>query len=88
MNLFITLLENVNKSRTSANNVSLKGSEILYANLPTVHYRKDNGFVDGNVVQQFVGGKVSISLVDVFNGKVELGTQAVYVHHRAGDEVL
>jgi hypothetical protein len=24
MNLFITLLENVNKSRTSANNVSLK----------------------------------------------------------------
>jgi hypothetical protein len=25
MNLFITLLENVNKSRTSASNVSLKG---------------------------------------------------------------
>jgi hypothetical protein len=29
MNLFITLLENVNKSRTSANNVSLMNVTIL-----------------------------------------------------------
>jgi hypothetical protein len=29
MNLFITLLENVNKSRTSANNVSLNVSSML-----------------------------------------------------------
>jgi hypothetical protein len=29
MNLFITLLENVNKSRTSANNVAFKSSESL-----------------------------------------------------------
>jgi hypothetical protein len=34
MNLFITLLENVNKSRTSANNVSLYIVPLLNALMP------------------------------------------------------
>jgi hypothetical protein len=64
MNLFITLLENVNKSRTSANNVSLKifflamltvfsqWSEQLYLCLEHIYFEREwNTSI--NVVENF-----------------------------------
>jgi hypothetical protein len=39
MTIFITLLENVNKSRTSANNLSSKGAELLVERSENMQYQ-------------------------------------------------
>jgi hypothetical protein len=50
MNLFITLLENVNKSRTSANNVSLRLASFNTQNSPS---KAHHALVSGVTVVYF-----------------------------------